>query len=365
MASKNIQKRPNGKWRARYRDLAGKEHAKHFDRKLDAERWLDEVTAALVTGQYVDPKSQKLTVDQWCDLWLESYGQRDSTERQARVHINRIRKEFGPLPLRAVDEMAVKRWMASLLKEGRKASYRFALHARLSQVLGDAVYAKKLSANPCSRRTSPGAGKQRPYVATEAQLWAMYEAAAGKYRPAFLLGAFAGLRVAEACGLRAADVDLDARAINPAVQYPAEPLKTEMSMNAVPIPDAFVGELKRLLDDDREFVVADDEGKQMGPWKVEREIRRVRAKVAGLPEEFRFHDLRHFYASALIASGSDVKVVQHRLRHSSASTTLNTYSHLWPDSDESTRTAVEALMTSKINTLADPVRTGAGSAERT
>jgi NAD(P)-dependent dehydrogenase (short-subunit alcohol dehydrogenase family) len=46
---------------------------------------------------------------------------------------------------------------------------------------------------------------------------------------------------------------------------------------------------------------------------------------------FGFHDLRHFYASLLIASGANVKVVQARLRHASASTTLDTYSHLWPD----------------------------------
>jgi integrase len=46
----------------------------------------------------------------------------------------------------------------------------------------------------------------------------------------------------------------------------------------------------------------------------------------------------------LIASGADVKVVQHRLRHASAKTTLDTYGHLWPDRDESTRTAVEQAM---------------------
>jgi len=366
VASKSIAKRPNGKWRARYRDLAGKEHARHFARKTDAERWLDEVTAALVTSQYVDPKNQKMTTDQWCDLWLESYGQRDSSERQAKVHLARIRKEFGPLPLLAVDEMAVKRWMAKLRKESLSQSYRFALHNRLSQVLGDAVYAKKLAGNPCSKRTTPGAGKPRPYVATEAQLWTLYELTAGKYQPAILLGAFAGLRVAEVCGLRRSDVDLEARTITPAVQYPAEPLKTEMSMTTVPIPDAFVGELKRLLDGrDDGFVVVDDDNKQMGPWKIEREIRRRRTKVEGLPPVFRFHDLRHFFASLLIASGSDVKVVQHRLRHSSAKTTLDTYGHLWPDTDESTRAAVERVMAAKIHKIADPSRTGEGSATRT
>jgi hypothetical protein len=46
----SITKRPNGKYRARYRDAADMEHARHFDRKVDAQRWLDEVTAAVVRG---------------------------------------------------------------------------------------------------------------------------------------------------------------------------------------------------------------------------------------------------------------------------------------------------------------------------
>ena len=49
-------------------------------------------------------------------------------------------------------------------------------------------------------------------------------------------------------------------------------------------------------------------------------------------------------ASLLIASGADVKVVQARLRHASAKTTLDTYGHLWPDSDDSTRVAVAAVL---------------------
>ena len=74
------------------------------------------------------------------------------------------------------------------------------------------------------------------------------------------------------------------------------------------------------------------------PWDVgrqdilntlERAVRRARATVDGLPDGFRFHDLRHFLASLLIAAGADVKVVQTRLRHASATTTLNTYAHMW------------------------------------
>ena len=53
------------------------------------------------------------------------------------------------------------------------------------------------------------------------------------------------------------------------------------------------------------------------------------------------HQLRHHYASLLIEHGESVKVVQKRLGHSSATETLDTYAHLWPDSEESTRAAVE------------------------
>jgi integrase len=76
---------------------------------------------------------------------------------------------------------------------------------------------------------------------------------------------------------------------------------------------------------------------------IERAVREARVSVEGLPPEFRFHDLRHYFASLLIASGLDVKVVQARLRHASAKTTLDTYGHLWPDRDDASRAAVGAV----------------------
>lgn len=51
----SIARRPDGTYRPRYRDASGKEHARHLERTVDAQRWLDEMTAAMVTGQYVDP----------------------------------------------------------------------------------------------------------------------------------------------------------------------------------------------------------------------------------------------------------------------------------------------------------------------
>jgi hypothetical protein len=58
----SIARRPDGTFRPRYRDADGKEHARHFKRKADAQRWLDEVTATVVTGTYVDPRAGRITL---------------------------------------------------------------------------------------------------------------------------------------------------------------------------------------------------------------------------------------------------------------------------------------------------------------
>ncbi|GAB3667098.1 site-specific integrase [Nocardioides korecus] len=352
----SIQKRDNGKWRARYRDETGKEHARHFDRKVDGQRWLDEQTAKLVQGTHVTPRQARTTVGEWCDTWLEGYrGNRASTVRQAEVHISRIKMAFGTMQLGAVRPSHVRTWCAQLSAEGLADSYVYALHARLSQLYADAVHDGLVPKSPCSRRTSPGMGKQRAYVATTEQVWALHDAMPEHLRPAVLLGAFAGLRLGEACGLRTDDIDFMRGVVAPVVQYPALPLKSETSRTAVPIPQSLALELSAHVGRSEDgFYLTNEWGQQLAPWTLERAMRSARAKVPGLPPGFRFHDLRHYLASLLIASGADVKVVQARLRHASATTTLNTYSHLWPDSDDSTRAAIDAVMAAR----ADCLRTG-------
>lgn len=83
-------------------------------------------------------------------------------------------------------------------------------------------------------------------------------------------------------------------------------------------------------------------------------IRTLRAAgVTGI----QLHDLRHFYASALIAAGCDVVTVQRALGHGSATTTLDTYSHLWPTAEDRTRNAAAAVMRTVLADSADSVRT--------
>ena len=71
---------------------------------------------------------------------------------------------------------------------------------------------------------------------------------------------------------------------------------------------------------------------------------RAAIKASGLPDGTGFHALRHYYASLLIRHGESVKTVQARLGHASAVETLDTYSHLWPDSDDRTRDAIDSVL---------------------
>jgi integrase len=139
-------------------------------------------------------------------------------------------------------------------------------------------------------------------------------------------------------------------------------LKTAGSAQPIPIPR----ELALLLAASvqaypSEMMVTNMRGTEgAGPQIIGRAMRDAREKVAGLPEGFSFHDLRHYLASLLIASGADIKTVQARMRHASARTTPDTYGHLWPGADESTRSAVGAVISERMNSVgatADPLRT--------
>jgi integrase len=364
------------RWRARYVDHSGKEYTKHFDRKVDAQNWLNTVTASLVRGEHVAPKTARTSVTAWCDTWLAGYRtRRKSTVRQAEVHIKLIREHFGSVPLSAVKPSDVKSWTAKLKDEGRADSYVYALHSRLAQIYSDAVHDGIVAKSPCSRRTSPGAGKQRAYVATTAQVWGLYDAVPAGVRPAILLGAHSGLRLAEAAALRPEDVDFMRGIVSPAIQWPDEPLKSETSKTPIPIPNELALMLSAAVAaGEGQSIVTDGIGRPIaGPWVIERAVRAARSAhsdplpkshardcqgclIPGLPAGFRFHDLRHYFASLLIAAGLDVKTVQARLRHASAKTTLDTYAHLWPDRDESSKAAVAAVYAERAASPAEFLR---------
>jgi hypothetical protein len=108
----SIKRRADGIWRARYRDDGGREHARHFQRKVDAQRWIDEVTASVVTGSYVDPKAGTITFkayfDQWSARQVWVRGTLDAMTLAARS------ATFGDLPMNAIRRSHIETWIKKM-----------------------------------------------------------------------------------------------------------------------------------------------------------------------------------------------------------------------------------------------------------
>lgn len=129
------------------------------------------------------------------------------------------------------------------------------------------------------------------------------------------------------------------------------PVKTDASNRTVPLPRVVVSALAEHL---RKYPAASDgyvftygDGKPLRRTSFSREVWRPVVKAATAPEGTGVHDLRHYYASLLIFAGESVKVVPTRLGHATAAETLDTYSHLWPDSDDKTRDAIDGALGSR------------------
>lgn len=119
----NIAKRPDGRWRARYRDIAGKEHSRHFTRKLDAHNWRASVTTVMGAGTYVDPVSARITLGEWSQQWLATKVDLKETTRETygqllRTHVLPV---WQNVKLADITHGAVAAWVADLTASGLAA----------------------------------------------------------------------------------------------------------------------------------------------------------------------------------------------------------------------------------------------------
>lgn len=356
----SIHKRPNGKWRARYRDEAGKEHARHFARKTDAQDWLDEETAGLVRGDWIDPRHGKITFAEWFKDWSARQVWADGTLAAAEQAAGTV--TFTNVAMRKILRSHVEAWVKQQATTLAPSTVRMR-YAYVHMAFRAAVRDKVIREAPTDGVALPKLPKAEVTMAipTPEQVAA---ARASCSDPAFVgfiaVCAYAGLRLGEAAGLQVGDVDFLRREVRVRRQVQGQ---TRATTKVVP-PKAgsartvYVDEtlVKLLSKHVRDFGTWGDEGWLFGVgtllnrnsaghlWRRTRE-------VVGL-DAFTLHDLRHFYASGLIAAGCDVVTVQHALGHSSPTITLNTYSHLWPKAEDRTRAAAASLWVP-----ADSVRT--------
>lgn len=358
----SIKQRPNGVWRARYRDQNGKEHSAHRKTKREAQRWLDEQTAAVVTGQWADPAAGRVSWDEWVSSWMAMQVWAPGTHSAALTAVESV--PWRRRSIRDIKQADVQSWVTVERDRGLAAS---TIRTRLNYVqmaFRAAVDNQVIARNPALRVKTPR--KQKAEMAikilTSDQVAAALEAA-GEFRLFVAVCAFAGLRLGEAAGLQAGDIDVDRGtiAVRRQVQGTSVPSTKVAPPKAGSEREVFVPrELVEMLA--REARVSSDaflfrtpRGHLYNRNNAGHEWRKVR-EALGLEEGITLHALRHTFASNLIASGCDVVTVQRALGHSQPSITLDVYSHLWPSAEDKTRSATATFM-GEVLGIADSLRT--------
>lgn len=365
----SIQKRPDGRWRARYRDEAGKEHAKHFRRKMDAQHWLDEVAASIVTGQYVAPRAGRETFQVYAEQWLSVQVFRPTTHEAARRCLARAYPHIGGLQLRSITRDHIVGLVAKLTETYAPATVEVT-YSYVSSVLSSAVQSQKIARTPCVSIRMPEKPVRKVVPLGTGDVLRLAEAAPDHMRAQVLLAAGTGLRQGEVLGLTVDRVNflqrqltVDRQLVTLVGQEPTfGPPKRRASNRTIPLPqmvlDTLAAHLAQFGEGPDGLIFTTTTGRS---WRrgIHSAAWRKLAADAGLPG-VTFHALRHHYASLLIRHGESVVTVQNRLGHASADETLGTYAHLWPDADDRTREAVEAAYSTSGANLADYLRTRGG-----
>jgi integrase len=380
----SIKKRPSGKWRARYRDPDNIEHARHFDRKADAQAWLDEVTADLITGRYVDPRAGTRRFGPYASDWLEAQtfglSSRETVENRLDNH---VLPAFERRQIRNIRPSTVQAWLGGQARKYAPSTVIGQL-VTLSAVLDAAVDDKLIAANPCKASTvkPPAIARGRIVPWTTELVTAIVDAQPERYQAVTLAGAGLGARQGEVFGLALGDVDWLRKVVhitrqvkivrNALVFGPPKGDKTR----DIPLPDtvslAFAAHLERYpavpvtlpwQQPDGDPVTAELLFTTEGRGALRRQTFNGAAwhpalVAAGLQPSRKtgFHQLRHHYASVLLDAGVSIRQLADHLGHADPGFTLRTYTHLVPDSEDRSRRAVDAAFARRHG--ADRVRTG-------
>jgi integrase len=342
----SVEKRlRNGKttYRVRYRDPGGAQRSKVFARKVDAERWLTENEAAKLQGAWVDPAAGRERFGEWAERWFGTTAAlRPTTRRDYRVLLDRqVLPAFAGARLADLDALAVREWLASLVGGGLSAKRARKAHQVLAQVLDAAVDGGKLARNIAAGVKLPKVQRREMGFLDAEQVEALADAIDPRYPTLVRFAAYTGLRPCELVALRVGRLDLLRGTVRVAEAAPE--VAGRLEWGGVKTHEARTVRLPRFLCDELGAYLADRaHGPEDlvftaplgGPLRQSKFVPgyfKPAAHAAGLPATLRFYDLRHTAASLLIREGASVKAVQKQLGHATASITLDTYGHLFPD----------------------------------
>lgn len=342
----HIRRTDSGGWQVRYRDPAGRERARNFRRKADAERFSVTVETDKIRGMWADPRLARITVSEWLPTWQASRVHlRPSTRALSESLLrNHVLPYFGDRRLGSVTPTDVQGFVAHLEEKGLAPSTVRQCYLLVAGLFSSALDSDIIVRSPCRGIHLPSDSKREMRFLTADEVSNLATVIDERYRALALTAAYTGCRFGELAGLKTQRLDLLRRSLTVAVslsevrgQVKLAPPKTAAARRQLALPKFLTEELNHHLatcpPSAEGFVFTAPEG---GPL-LRRNFRRrewLPAVRRSVGEPMRFHDLRHTHAAMLIAQGEHPKVIQNRLGHSSIKVTLDTYGHLFEGLDE-------------------------------
>ena len=270
---------------------------------------------------------------------------------------------FGSKPINEIKASDVRRWQAKLMSSPNNYSqtYLKKINTELNSIINYAKRFYDLNTNPCGKAGTIGKAK-----AEEMDYWTYDEYIAFregvKDKPLSYICIevlyWTGMREGELLALSPADIDLDNKTISINRTYQriegkdvfTSP-KTRKSKRKIPIPDFLCQELSDYIQS-RYMLDTDERLFPVTKSYLSHEMIRG-CKNTGV-KKIRIHDIRHSHASLLINQGCDALMLADRLGHEKVSTTLNTYSHLFPHKQQELVHSLESLQATDSPTPEPP-----------
>ena len=270
---------------------------------------------------------------------------------------------FDNKPINEIKASDVRRWQAKLMSSPNNYSqtYLKKINTELNSIINYAKRFYDLNTNPCGKAGTIGKAK-----AEEMDYWTYDEYIAFregvKDKPlsyiCFEVLYWTGMREGELLALSPADIDFDNKLISINRTYQriggkdvfTSP-KTRKSKRKIPIPDFLCQELSDYIQS-RYMLDADERLFPVTKSYLSHEMIRG-CKNTGV-KKIRIHDIRHSHASLLINQGCDALMLADRLGHEKVSTTLNTYSHLFPHKQQELVHSLESLQATDLPTPEPP-----------
>lgn len=363
------------RYKARFIGPEGNEISRTFaDGQLKmAKEWLSRQEVDRAMGTFVDPRAGKVTVASFAAGWLADLDVDELSREQMQMRFrSRILPDLGRLEIASVSPSVLRGWDRRLREDGLSERYRHTLFTNLSALFAaardDGLIAKNPFDGKSLRKPRPARHKVIPWP--EQQVWAVQEALPERFRVLVDMAAGIGLRQGECFGLAVEDVDflrgvVHVRRQVKTVHYKrvlalpkydkereiplSEPVKLALAehLRAQPAHEVTLPwDVPSGKPTTARLIVTSVRGLAVAANDFNRNYWKDALDAAGVPSaryENGMHELRHFFASALLDQGESIKAVAEWLGHTDPAFTLATYTHLMPNSDERTKSAIAGI----------------------